>query len=208
MQKITKFALVGATVAALGAINVSSADAQVCIGFPTFGGQAAAAVTTSFPAGGNSLGGEFGYNAVGPLSLFGGASVRQFNEEGVADVTSAGGGIALEVGAIDAALPAGISACPVVAVRFPNIDDTDTYRIPVGLGIGTTLGMNGALSLSPYVIPQLSFLRSPGVTGRDFAVEAGALLNLGRVLYLGATVNRLFLDEEESIFGLKVGATF
>jgi len=162
-------------------------------------------LTTSFPTGGNTFGAEAGYNFAGPLSTFAGFTI---DTSGADDVTGIGGGVAFEVPAIAAMLPVGIQACPTASIRFANIDATDAYSVPVGLGLATTLGLDGALSLSPYVIPQVAFLRGDGDNDTFFMLDAGALVGLGGNFYAGAQINRAFRQTADSVFGLKIGATF
>lgn len=204
MKQVAKFAMVGAVVGTFSLFGATEGVAQSCIGFGNGPGQVAVALTTSFPTGGNTFGAEAGYNFA-PLSAYAGFSVDTSGEN---DRTAAGGGVALEVPGLAAALPIPVQACPTAAIRFDNIDVTDAYSIPIGLGLGTTLGVEG-LSLSPYVIPQLSIFRGAG-GARDniFLLEAGALVGLPANFYAGVQINRLFREEADSVLGLKAGVTF
>jgi hypothetical protein len=205
MRKTARYALVGAVVGTFGLAGATQSEAQVCVGFPNAAGQLAVGLTTSFPTGGNTFGAEAGYNFAGPLSAFAGLTVDTRGDD---DVTGLGGGIAFEVPAIGALLPAGIQACPTVSIRFTDIDVTDAYAVPIGVGLGTTLGLEGALSLSPYVIPQLALLRGPDDDDSFFMLDAGALVGFAGNFYAGAQVNRSFRQGGDSVFGIKVGVTF
>jgi hypothetical protein len=206
MSKIS----MSATVAAVGLAFVlaapADADAQVCIGFPTTGGQMAAAFTANFPTGGNTFGGEFNYNFPGPGSVFAGIATQSPENEETR--TSVGGGASFELAALTAALPAGISACPVLAVSATFQGDDTWTSFPIGVGFGATLPLGEAgLSLSPYVVPQF-VIRTGDNSSNDFFLEGGALLNITPSIYAGATVNRLFIDGQKSELGLKIGVVF
>jgi len=188
-----------------GLATASDADAQACVGFGNTAGQLAVGLTTSFPTGGNTFGAEAGYNFAGPLSTFAGFTIDTRGDD---DVTGIGGGVAFEVPAIGAMLPGDIQTCPTASIRFVDIDFTDAYNVPVGIGFATTLGLDGALAVSPYVIPQVSFFRGPGVDDTFFMLDAGALVGLGNNFYAGAQINRAFRQGEDSVFGIKIGATF
>lgn len=205
MRKRFQYAAIGALAGAFGLFGATQGEAQVCIGFGNAPGQLAVGLTTSFPTGGNTFGAEAGYNFAGPISAYAGFTVDTRGDD---DVTGAGGGVAFQVPALTAALPAGIQACPTVAIRFANLDVTDQYSIPIGLGLGTTLGLEGAVTVSPYVIPQLSIFRGPDTSDNFFLLEAGALVGLLNNLYAGVQVNRVFREEADSVLGIKVGVTF
>jgi hypothetical protein len=209
MKRGMRYALLGAVVGTFSLFSISESQAQACVGFGNTAGQVAAAFTTSFPTGGNAFGVEAGYNFVGPLAVFGGISVNRPDSDLVEDFTSAGAGVAFDLPALGAVFPIPVQACPTVAIRFANIDVTDFYSIPIGIGFATTLPVGEALALSPYIIPQINLFRGPGGAGRsDFLLELGALLGFAGNFYAGANVNRLFLEEAESVFGLKIGVVF
>lgn len=206
MKQLAKYALVSAVVGAFSLVSATESEAQVCVGFPTAGGQMAAAFVANFPTGGNMLGGEVNWNLTGPLAAFVGVT---YNDPDTGDsYTSLGGGVAFDFPALTAALPAGISACPTVSVVAADVGDTEVLSIPVGVGFGTTLALGEAgLSLSPYVVPQVRFVTGDGGDTR-FMLSGGALVNITPSIYAGATINRIFVEGEDSLFGLKIGVVF
>jgi hypothetical protein len=209
MNGAKRCAIAGFAVGALGLFSATDGDAQVCVGFPTGGGQMAAAVTANFPTGGNMFGGEFNYNFQGPLSAFLGLV---YTDPDIGDSrTSVGGGVAFELPALTAALPGGISGCPTVSVVAADVGDTNFLTIPVGVGFGTTLALGEAgLSLSPYVVPQARIRTGSDIdTDVSFLLSGGALVNITPSIYAGGTVNRVFIDTgNDSEFGLVVGVVF
>jgi hypothetical protein len=210
MNKTMKFAMVGAVAGAFSLFSASESEAQICVGFPTTGGQMAAALSANFPTGGNMVGGEFNYNFAAPLGAFVGVT---YNNPDAGDATtSLGGGVAFDFPVLTQALPAGIVACPTAAVIVANVEDTGLLSIPLGVGFGTTLALGeGGLSLSPYVVPQLR-IRTGGEgveTTTGFLLSGGALINITPSIYAGATVNRVFVEAgDDSLFGLNIGVTF
>jgi hypothetical protein len=208
MKQVAKYALVGAVVGAFSLLGATQSQAQACIGFPNTAGQVAVGVTSSFPTGGNTFGAEAGYNFAGPLAAFVGFGIFSPDAEGASDITSLGGGVAFDLPALAAVLPAGLQTCPTASFVFDDLDQTDAYSIPIGVGFGTSLGIGDGLAFNPYVIPQLNLYRSPDSNSSDFLLELGGLVTIGNTFYAGATVNRFFVENAESVFGIKLGARF
>jgi hypothetical protein len=201
-----------ATVAAgvLAMTGVGEAASQVCIGFPTARGQAAAAATVGFPTGGSDIGIEAGYHAPAAYAVFGGVTVSRPD---VGDnVTSFGAGAAFSVPELRAALPIGLFSCPVVSVVVAQGagGGDNVISIPVGLGLGTIVPIGPTMTLSPYATPQIRFTDVAGNRGSEFFISGGAILLgfAGPRIYAGGTVNRVFVDQARSVFGLKVGYIF
>jgi hypothetical protein len=196
---------------ALASAPAAEAAAQVCIGFPTARGQTAAAATVGFPAGGRELGVEAGHHAPAGYSVFGG--VTRSRPDAGDGVTSIGGGAAFSVPELRAALPLGLFSCPVVSVAVASgagPDGGNVVSVPVGLGLGTIVPLGPTMTLSPYAVPQLRWRRARDETSANLLVGGGAILVgfAGPRLYLGGTVNRVFVEEAASIFGLKIGLIF
>jgi hypothetical protein len=209
-MKRLRVALATAAAGVLTLVGVGEAASQVCIGFPTARGQAAAALTAGFPTGGNDIGIEAGYHAPAAYSVFGGITLRR-PDEGDA-VTSFGAGAAFSIPELRAALPIGLFSCPVVSLVVAQQPGGggNVISVPVGLGLGTIVPIGPTMTLSPYATPQIRFTDIGGTRGSEFLVSGGAILVgfAGPRIYAGGTVNRVFLDQARSVFGLKLGYIF
>jgi hypothetical protein len=198
------------TVAALAAVVVTTtAQAQICAGFPApergfyFGGR------IDFPPSPwNSLGVEAAYNAAGPLSVFGGLNVLTVTDvEGSTNEFRVGA--AFELPALGAAIGPNVSTCPVAEVRWIS-EDGDTYmEIPIGLGIGVNLGAPAGPAIMAYGRPELVIARLSGpdfdtVSQTDFGLTAGAMVGFG-MFNVGGEVRHVFRTGDDPIFGIRVG---
>jgi len=210
MKTTTRYSLIVAVVAALALMTPKDSEAQICVGFPTSPGQFSAAVNANFPTGGNQFGFDASYNLEAPLSVY--AGIIHDDREVGPSVTSLGGGVAFEVAALTDALPAGMSACPTVALNLATAEGLDNVlSIPVGVGFGTTLALGETMTLSPFVIPQFRWTASTDDVdaSTDWLLSGGVILGgfLGP-MYAGATVNHIFVEGADSVLGFTVGITF
>lgn len=218
MNKATTGALAALATLALA----TSAQAQICAGYPSsdrgfyFGARA------DFPEDIDSYGVEANYNFSGPLGVYGGLNVISAEDESEGDesLDEVFAGIALEAPSIGLMIGPRVSACAVGELR--NIsDDGDSYtEIPLGLGIGADLGLPVGPSVAGYVQPQVVFSRFDSDdedfeadNETNFGVKAGIMAGFG-LFTVGGEVRHLFLDENEDLtsvirdettFGIRVG---
>jgi hypothetical protein len=197
-----------------------TAQAQICAGYPSsdrgfyFGARA------DFPEDVDSYGVEANYNFSGPLGVYGGMNVlsAEDGEEGEDNSTDElFAGVAFEAASLGLMIGPRVSACAVGEVR--NIsEDGDSYtEIPLGVGIGASLGVPGVRAAG-YVQPQVVFSMFD-FEGEDvenetnFGVKAGATVGLG-IVTVGGEVRHLFYNEDEDFvslirdkttFGIRVG---
>jgi hypothetical protein len=207
----SRYRLILTAVAASLLASAMEGAAQVCIGMPAARGQAAAAVTATFPAGANELGAEAGYHTHPGLAVFGGFNLYRPDEGD--NVTSLGVGAAYSLPELRAALPANIYSCPVASLawaRGGGDSAADVVSVPMGIGFATILPIGTTMTLSPYVIPELRLRFVDGDRSANRSVSAGAILLgfLGPRPYAGVTMNRVFIEGGESVLGLKVGLVF
>lgn len=206
------FLAVAATVA-----FAASVEAQICAGYPTgdrgmyFGARA------DFPENVDSYGVEANYNFSGPLGVYAGLNVLSAeDDEGDDDdsVDELYAGVAFEAASLGLMIGPRVSACLVGEVRNMSEDDVSYTEIPIGLGIGASLGVPG-IPVSGYVQPQLLISRVSAddldsETETNFGVKAGANVGFG-LFSIGGEVRHLFIDEEdlvlrdETTFGIRVG---
>lgn len=202
MKKAALFAVL-ATAAFAG-----TAQAQVCAGFPSsdrgfyFGARA------DFPEDGDSYGVEANYNVAGPLGVYGGLNVLSGEGDDDESINQYVGGVALEAPSIGMMVGPRVSACGVGEVRYISRDGFSLTEIPIGLGLGASLGVPG-IPASGYVQPQVVFSRFKvedldSDTETDFGIKAGATLGFGLVT-VGGEVRHVFRDEADPQFGIRVG---
>jgi hypothetical protein len=198
-----------------------AAGAQICAGFPTADRQFSFGGSVFFPEELDQFSIEASYNLMGPLSLFGGMTILE-EEQNVGEIRSDETfefGAAFDFPAVGQALGAGfgvpVSACPVVAVNFTDVEGQGSItRFPLGFGIGASLPVGTNASLLPYVIPQVVFSRfdfDEEIFGQresesetDFALRAGALVGFG-MFYLGGEVGQVFREGRDALFGIRGG---
>jgi hypothetical protein len=195
-----------------------AAGAQICAGFPTADRQFSFGGGVSFPEGLDQFSIDASYNMMGPLSVFGGMTIIE-EEQNVGDIRSDETfeiGAAFDVPALGGALGAGfgvpISACPLVSLQYTGAENGSLTRIPLGFGVGAGLPVGTGASLLPYVIPQLVFSRysfdggvaDGSTTETDFALRAGALIGFG-MFYFGGEVGQVFGTGRDALFGIRGG---
>jgi hypothetical protein len=214
MNKTAGFLAAVATVA-----FASTAQAQICAGYPTsdrglyFGGRA------DFPEDVDSYGVEANYNFSGPLGVYGGLNVlsEDGDNEDEESEDEIYGGLAFEVASLGMMVGPRVSACPVVEARFIDFEGLGSYlQIPIGFGIGAGLGIPMLPSASAYVQPQLVITRldfdddlteAETETETDFGIKAGANVGFG-IISVGGEVRHVFVDEADPVFGIRVGVRF
>jgi hypothetical protein len=206
----------GILAAAAAVALAAPAQAQICAGYPTgdrgmyFGGRA------DFPENADSYGVEANYNFSGPLGVYGGLNVISGesdadDEEGLDELYA---GVAFEAANLGLMIGPRVSACLVGEIRNMSEDDVTYNEIPIGLGIGASLGVPG-VPVSGYVQPQLVISRISvddigDETDTNFGVKAGANIGFG-LITVGGEVRHLFIDEEdlilrdETTFGIRFG---
>ncbi|MBW3571766.1 MAG: outer membrane beta-barrel protein [Gemmatimonadetes bacterium] len=216
MTKTAAFLAAVATAAFAG-----TAQAQICAGYPTgdrgmyFGARA------DFPQDLDSYGVEANYNFSGPLGVYGGLNVISAEEEveGEDDesIDELYAGVAFEMANVGLMIGPRVSACLVGEIRNMSEDGVSYNEIPIGLGIGASLGVPG-IPVSGYVQPQLVISRISiedvdSETETNFGVKAGATIGFG-LISVGGEVRHLFIDEDalvlrdETTFGIRVGVRF
>ena len=126
------------------------AEAQVCVGNPSFANQPyQAAVTAAFTEGAHGVGGEFG---AGGETLFASAGVSVINYrdlDALATQVSAGAGteFALEQ-------QPNIFVCPLASVSFGVGPDVGAFDVStINLGVGGSLGLIASQTGSLMVVP-------------------------------------------------------
>jgi hypothetical protein len=193
--------------AAATATLAGSVQAQICAGYPSpersfyFGARA------DFPEDLDSYGAEANYNLSGPLGVYAGLNiVSAEDDEGDDDALDEYyGGAALEFSSLRLMAGPQASGCVVGEVRFIGEDGDSYTEIPVGLGIGATLGVPG-VPVSGYVQPQVVFsIIDTEILGSEsetnFAIKAGANVGFGLVT-VGGEVRHMFLEADEDFSGL------
>ncbi len=197
---------------------------QICAGFPTRSSEMAVAVGVGFPAEATALALEATYNTPLPLSVFAGYAHTAWSAAAAGGTATSfgtfGGGAALELSAILAGMPPGLSLCPVLSLTYASHAGASVLSVPLGVGVGATLYLGESrVRLLPYLLPQLVYQslsfpapQAGGAAGSrtetGFGLEAGGLLGY-RMLYGGAGVNALFAGGgSEAALMLKLGVTF
>lgn len=187
-----------------------TAQAQICAGYPSsdrgfyFGGRA------DFPDGGDSYGVEANYNFSGPLGVYAGLNVLSDEDAGEDDesLDELYAGVAFEAASLGLMIGPRVSACAVGEVRNISEDGFGLTQIPLGVGVGASLGLPG-IRAAGYVQPQIVFSRVEfaGETSdfqNDFAIKAGVMGGLGLVT-VGGEVRHFFVDDAETTFGIRFG---
>ncbi|HZG41323.1 MAG TPA: hypothetical protein VEY93_00085 [Longimicrobium sp.] len=188
-----------------------TAQAQICAGYPSsdrgfyFGARA------DFPDETDSYGVEANYNFSGPLGVYAGLNVisAEDGEEGEDNsLDELYAGVAFEAASLGLMIGPRVSACAVGEVRNISEDGFGLTQIPLGVGVGASLGIPG-IRAAGYVQPQIVFSRVEfgGETSdfeNDFAIKAGVMGGVGLVT-VGGEVRHFFVDDAETTFGIRVG---
>jgi hypothetical protein len=217
MNKTAGFLAAVATVA-----FASTAQAQICAGYPTGDRGMYFGARTDFPEDLDSYGVEANYNFSGPLGVYGGLNVisAEDEDEGEDDesVDELYAGVAFEMANLGLMVGPRVSACLVGEVRNMSEEGVTYNEFPIGLGIGASLGVPG-VPVTGYVQPQLVISRididalNIDETDTSFGIKAGANVGFG-LISIGGEVRHLFIDEEdlflrdETTFGIRAGVRF
>jgi hypothetical protein len=193
--------------AAALSMTAGAAQAQICAGFPTgpsglyFGGR------VDFPQELNSVGVEAAYNPVGPIGINGGMDIVSVEDLDDSDQNVFNLNLSVEVASLSAVVGPRASVCPQVGVVFSDEEDSD-MAIPIGLGIGGSLGAPG-LPIDAYAIPQLVIFRTEILdeteTETEFGFRAGVNVGFGGMFSIGGEVQHIFVDEADPVFGIRAG---
>lgn len=209
MKKLTFGLAAVATLAFAG-----TAQAQICAGFPTIDRGFSFGASVQLPEGadfGDVYGVEASYNASGPLALFGGLTVADGGSGDDLEVYELG--LAFETPSIGLMIGPSVSACPVVSVSFFETTGGTTFNVPIGFGIGANLTGGTGIAIMPYVQPQFvfaSFQADDDVPGAEddsdtfFGFEGGLLIGTG-MFFFGGSVEHVFEDGVDPVFGLRAG---
>jgi hypothetical protein len=199
--------LMAGIVPAVAACLASAAEAQVCAGFPTADREFTIGASTNFPEGLNPRGVEVSYNAPGPLSVVGGASVVSIeNDEGIlAESVLVGASYTL----LGSQTGAGGQVCPITSLGYSWSDDLGTSgSLSVGLGLGANLSLNRTFGVYPYVAPQVVLSRASldgdTETGADLGVAGGVMVGIG-ALWVGPSVTHVVESGADPVFGIRGG---
>jgi hypothetical protein len=187
-----------------------TAQAQICAGYPSsdrgfyFGARA------DFPEEADSYGVEANYNFSGPLGVYAGLNVLSAEDEEAGDesLDELYAGVAFEAASLGLMIGPRVSACAVGEVRNISEDGFGLTQIPLGVGVGASLGIPG-IRAAGYVQPQIVFSRVEfgGETSdfeNDFAVKAGIMGGVG-LITVGGELRHYFVDDAETTFGIRVG---
>ena len=205
---------IGMAVALAGMVGFAgTAHGQACIGAATTPGIFSAGGNIGFASDARVYGAEFHANFQSPVFAGGSFSVTDWDREGVDNWTTFGAQVGYELGAAGVA-PMGYSICPTVGIASTVGGNADRLTIPLGLGLGSSFGMNG-IRVLPFIHPQFSFLRTSPETGdattdNFFLVNGGATLDIG-TFYLRGTIGRSFEDgpgDFGTLFGIGAGVKF
>lgn len=221
MKKISAGLLALAATAFAG-----TAQAQICAGFPTVDRQFSFEANLLAADGvdlGDVWGVEASYNAAGPLAVFGGLTVQSGNGD---DLETYNVGLAFDLPSLGAALGPAISVCPTARLSYTDLGELEiipgstvsasAIQVPLGIGFGTDLSAGTGFSVSPFVIPALYVTRVsfdaegiPGVededeTETDFGLKGGLNLGFG-TFFVGGTIEHIFQDESDPVFGIRAG---
>jgi hypothetical protein len=84
--------------------------------------------------------------------------------------------------------------------------------VPVGVGIGTSIGVAPGMAVMPYVLPQFVLTRASVknvevASDTNFGIEVGAVTRVGPI-FAGVGANRAFVDGSDVDLQARVGVTF
>jgi hypothetical protein len=207
-------------VATLALAFPASALAQVCLGVPAGAGEFALGGTVSFSDGGTGymLGGNG--NVEGPLAF--GAGI------GFVDLDNVDSNLLSVAGQMSVDLPVeGFAACPLLGLGYSTWSDTvlgidvdvSQVSLPLGMGVGTRIGIEGGTELIPSAQAGLLFARgsvSASAAGETYSetesdtaffVGGGATLVFGHFFGRAGVMVDTF-DESDSVISVGVGVRF
>jgi hypothetical protein len=185
---------------------------QACIGYPQ-GSAGALGASFSFPedATGYAMGGMIASQG-GGLFLQGSFGIVAYDVEQVENGKLLGGSVAYEV----PSLAPDVSVCPTAGATFGWVEDLNTWSVPFGIGVGTSLalGRSGDAELTPYAIPQFIYVRESLDDVDDSAesdvfvgLVAGLTLSVDAFVVSGA-VSKIFEEDVDAMFSVGVGVAW
>jgi hypothetical protein len=178
------------------------AAAQVCIGIPTVAGQRDAALEARFGDRSTTFGGSVGSNLQGPLAIRGLVEITTI--DGSDDNLIAGG----IQGAYEFVLPeVAFSPCATGGFTIGRRGDVTNVKVPIGVGIGTSVSAGPGMEFVPFAAPQIMWSRSGSVSNTDFALSAGAAFS-GGVYYVRGAVSKVFRESSGAEVGISGGLKF
>lgn len=193
-------------VAALSLATTADAAAQLCAGFPTNRDQGTIEALGQFADGGESYGARASFHG-GSAAMFGGVD---FSDAGIGDDGAELYSFGLAVGT-RSETDLRFSSCGVAQIRYSESDGASLLQLPVGIGLATDTATGPGSLASVYAIPAVYYSRVDlgGLTDDSFdaGVLGGVVLTLDRV-FLGGTVEHVFEDGAEPVFGIRAGIRF
>ncbi len=190
-------------------VAASPAVGQLCVGYPTAPGQKAVAMNVGTLTGGDRYGLDANVNLADGFSAFGGFTATQLEGRSVGTSVSVGVGVALFATRFGGTSGEAFQGCPTASLVMPRTDDPDTWRMPVGLGFGTSypLGAEGTTTLQPWILPAVVFSRLDHAD-TELELSLGANVGVGQRFFFGGSVNRVLLERADSRFALRAGLIF
>jgi hypothetical protein len=211
LEAFMRRTIVLALVAGSAAV-ASKAAGQACMASPAREMQVALAGNLGFLENANFYGGSLGYNLIGPLAVNGSVGVTK-PETGDDNGFTVGANFGYELSSTG-----GLSACPIAGVSYSNFvgglfaDDVNTWIIPLGLGLGTSLplgtGTSNRMILSAFPHFQYISTRLDAGDPRESDQEFGLNLNVGlhnAQLFGGAGVGFTTIEGSDPTFSLNFG---
>jgi len=192
--------------------------AQVCLGYPTMGGQFALAGTIGFAEGSNAYGAALNANFAGPFTAeFG------YQYIDIEDVDTNGNNFFGNVG-YELNVPS-VSLCPFAGVGYADASEeiegfeasASVIQVPVGIGIGKRLQASPTLFVDLFAQPHVLWLRSDFEIEGQGGIEIGgdeseteAAINLGANIgtsrfFVGGGVQITTIEDSDPTFSLRVG---
>jgi hypothetical protein len=199
-------------VAAFAALSHPTfADAQVCAGYAAVPGAFSAGANVANVPGGTSLGLEGSYNYTSPFSSFARFNLVRPEDEGE-NQSIVGVGVSYEITDFVPIIPTWLEVCPLAAVGLSSVDGTSEFRVPLGVGVGTTIPLiAGTVDLMPFAVPQFVLTRisidDVSVSDHNFGIGFGALARFSNI-YAGVTADKDFVDASDIDVSFRAGVTF
>lgn len=202
-------------IAAAALVFTASGDAlaQVCLGFPTMGGQYAIAGLIGFEDGATSYGAGVDFDLTGPLAFDFGYTLTTIDEIDDNANTFAGRG--------SWELPfTGASVCPNAGITYSSFGtdilgvdlDVSAIVVPVGVGIGKSFNASPTLKATLFGNPQFFYIREKfegageeeTETSSEFGADIGATLGTSR-FFVGGGIFFTTIEDSDPTFNLRVG---
>ncbi len=186
-------------------LAATPALAQVCVGVPLNVGQTSVALSAGFPDYANIFGVRAANHFAAPLTLA--ASYELVSPEF--------GDSRHQLG-VDAAFELPVNTgnlgfCATAGAQVTLADDPRTISVPLGVAVGATFEVDSGIAIAPFANPQLFWARSSfdgaSVSDTSFGLDAGANLVVSN-LFFGASIQKIFEDNTDLLFGVQAGIVF